>query len=157
MTTAAGSWLTRVPRLDSPDLAFVQHVSHSILDRLAADRNLLTTLVDEVIAHPSRLAASRVTLLLNRLSLWEAPDHSFEIRLNMNPRPENQLVPHDHCYAFATHILTGGYVHAVRRRTDGMGGPFTGADLQPAIVTVRTSRQRVRARPLDGAPGRDGA
>lgn len=136
MTTAADSWLTQVPCLDMPDLAFVQHVSFSILDRLAADRNLLTTLVDEVLSHPSRMAASRVTLLLNRLSLWEAPDHSFEIRLNMNPRPENQLVPHDHCYAFATHILTGGYVHVVRRRTDGREGPFTGADLQPAIVTV---------------------
>ena len=136
MTTAADSWLTQVPCLDMPDLAFVQHVSFSILDRLAADRNLLTTLVNEVLAHPSRMAASRVTLLLNRLSLWEAPDHSFEIRLNMNPRPENQLVPHDHCYAFATHILTGGYVHVVRRRTNGWEGPFTGADLQPAIVTV---------------------
>ncbi|WP_405653895.1 hypothetical protein [Streptomyces sp. NBC_00019] len=108
----------------------------SIPDRLATDRNLLTTLVDEVVHHPARLAASRVTLLLNRLSLWEAPDHSFEIRLHMNPRPENQLVPHNHCYAFATHILTGGYVHVVRRRTDGWQGPFTGADLQPAIVTI---------------------
>ncbi|MFF7476992.1 hypothetical protein [Streptomyces sp. NPDC008092] len=129
-------WLMQVPCLDMPDLTYVQHVSLSILDRLSADRNLLTTLVDEVLTLPGRLAASRVTLLLNRLSLWEAPDHSFEIRLNMNPRPENQLVPHDHCYAFATHVLTGGYVHVVRRRTDGWEGPFTGADLQPAIVTV---------------------
>lgn len=136
MTTAAGSWLTRVPCLDTSDLAFVHHVSDSILHRLSKDRNLLTTLVNEVMTHPSRLAASRVTLLLNRLSLWEAPDHSFEIRLNMNPRPENQLVPHDHCYAFATHILTGGYVHVVRRRTNGWQGPFTGADLQPAVVTL---------------------
>ncbi|MFJ8142727.1 hypothetical protein [Streptomyces sp. NPDC096013] len=136
MTTAAGSWLTQIPCLDTSDLAFVQHVSHSILERLSKDRNLLTTLVEEVMAHPSRLAASRVTLLLNRLSLWEAPDHSFEIRLNMNPRPEHQIVPHDHCYAFATHILTGGYVHVVRRRTNGWQGPFTGADLRPAIVTL---------------------
>ncbi|MFF4256680.1 hypothetical protein ACFY1L_36390 [Streptomyces sp. NPDC001663] len=132
----ADSWLTQELCLDVSDLDYVQHVMRSILDRLATDRNLLTTLVDEVVNHPSRLAASRVTLLLNRLSLWEAPDHSFEIRLNMNPRPENQLVPHDHCYAFATHILTGGYVHVVRRRTNGWEGPFTGADLQPAIVTV---------------------
>ncbi|MEH0576813.1 MULTISPECIES: hypothetical protein [Streptomyces] len=132
----AESWLTQVPCLDTPDLTYVQHVSRGILDRIAADRNLLTTLVDEVLQNPDRLAASRVTLLLNRLSLWEAPDRSFELRLNMNPRPENQLVPHDHCYAFATHILAGGYVHVVRRRTDGWKGSFTGADLQPAIVTV---------------------
>ncbi|MDX3578111.1 hypothetical protein [Streptomyces sp. FL07-04A] len=134
--TAADSWLSQVPCLDTPDVAYVQHVSCSVLDRIAADRTLLTALVDAVLTDPDRLAASRVTLLLNRLSLWEAPDRSFEIRLNMNPRPENQLVPHDHCYAFATRILAGGYVHVVRRRTDGRRGPFTGADLQPAIVTL---------------------
>lgn len=133
---SAGTWLPQVPCLDTPDLTFVQHVSRSILDRIAADRNLLTTFVEGVLTQPDRLAASRVTLLLNRLSLWEAPDRSFEIRLNFNPRPENQLVPHDHCYAFATHILAGGYVHVTRRRTDGWEGPFTGADLQPAIVTL---------------------
>ncbi|MGW0576489.1 hypothetical protein ACWD25_11070 [Streptomyces sp. NPDC002920] len=132
----ADSWLAQAASLDTSDLAYVQHVSDTLLDRLVTDRTLLTTLVDEVGAHPARLAASRVTLLLNRLSLWEAPDRSFEIRLNMNPRPENQLVPHDHCYAFATRILTGGYIHVVRRRTDGWDGPFTGADLQLAIVTL---------------------
>lgn len=52
-----------------PYLAFVQHVSHSVLDRVSADRNLLTTLVEEVMARPPRLAVSRITLLLNRLSL----------------------------------------------------------------------------------------
>ncbi|WP_433456380.1 hypothetical protein ACQPXS_46655 (plasmid) [Streptomyces sp. CA-142005] len=82
------------------------------------------------------MSASRITLLLNRLSLYQAPDRGFEIRLNINPRPDNQRVPHDHCYAFATRILTGGYVHVLRRRTDGWTGPFTGADLEPAVVTV---------------------
>jgi len=100
------------------------------------DRELLTRLVDELPAAPERLANCRVTLLLNRLCLYMAPDRGFEIRMNMNPRLANQLVPHDHCYNFAARILRGGYVHVVRRRTDGLNGPFTRADVEPAIVTV---------------------
>ncbi|MFJ9360798.1 hypothetical protein [Streptomyces mirabilis] len=125
-----------MPSLDIPDLREVHRISRALLDQLADDRDLLTLLVSEVLHDPERLAASRVTLLLNRLSLYQAPDRGFEIRLNMNPRPDNQLVPHDHRYAFATRILAGGYLHVVRRRTDGWDGPFTGADLEPAIVTV---------------------
>ncbi|MFD7282157.1 hypothetical protein ACFV80_35305 [Streptomyces sp. NPDC059862] len=82
------------------------------------------------------MGASRVTLLLNRLSPYLAPERGFEIRLNMQPRRDNQLVPHDHCYTFATRILTGGYVHVVRRRTNGWEGPFASADLEPGIVTI---------------------
>ncbi|MFJ2566563.1 hypothetical protein ACIO02_27140 [Streptomyces sp. NPDC087568] len=136
MLKTAASWLDRVPSLDLDDLLEVQRISRALLDRLAGDRDLLTQLVNEVLHDQARMDASRVTLLLNRLSLYQAPDRGFEIRLNMNPRPENQLVPHDHCYAFATRILTGGYVHVVRRRTNGWSGPFTGADLEPAVVTI---------------------
>lgn len=136
MLTSAASWLDAVPPLDMDDLRRFQRISRVMLDRLADDRKLLTQLVNEVLHDPDRLSTSRVTLLLNRLSLYQAPDRAFEIRLNMNPRPDNQRVPHDHCYAFATRILTGGYVHVVRRRTDGWEGPFTGADLEPAVVTV---------------------
>jgi hypothetical protein len=132
----ATSWLDGVPSLDLDDFREVQRTSSALLERLAGDRELLTRLVDEVLHDQERMDASRVTLLLNRLSLYQAPDRGFEIRLNMNPRPENQLVPHDHCYAFATRILTGGYVHVVRRRTNGWSGPFTGADLEPAVVTI---------------------
>ncbi|MFJ3309673.1 hypothetical protein ACIPSA_43055 [Streptomyces sp. NPDC086549] len=132
----ATAWLAQVPSLDRPSLREVQIISHDLLNRLADDRALLTRLVNDVLTDPDRLSASRVTLLLNRLSLYEAPDRGFEIRLDMNPRPANQLVPHDHCYAFASRILTGGYIHVVRRRTDGRDGPFTGADVQPAVVTI---------------------
>lgn len=136
MKTVTSSWLVKAPSLDRPSLREVQFISRDLLNRLAGDRVLLTRLVNDVLTDPDRLSASRVTLLLNRLSLYEAPDRSFEIRLNMNPRPDNQLVPHDHCYAFATRILTGGYVHVVRRRTDGWEGPFTGANLEPAVVSI---------------------
>lgn len=136
MLRTAASWLDRVPSLDLHDLREVQRISHTLLHRLARDRELLTRLVNEVLHDQERMDASRVTLLLNRLSLYQAPERGFEIRLNMNPRPENQLVPHDHCYAFATRILTGGYVHVVRRRTNGWAGPFAGADLEPAVVTI---------------------
>ncbi|MFI1677564.1 hypothetical protein [Streptomyces sp. NPDC020607] len=130
------SWLAGIPSLDTLDLREMQRISRDLLDHLAADRKLLTRLVDGIQDDADRLANSRITLLLNRLSLYQAPDRGFEIRMNMNPRPENQRVPHDHCYAFATRVLTGGYVHVVRRRTDGWEGPFRGDDLEPGIVTV---------------------
>ncbi|MER6629016.1 hypothetical protein ABT301_12335 [Streptomyces sp. NPDC000987] len=136
MLNSTGSWLDALEPLDVDDLREFQRTARAMLNRLAGDRELLTRLVDNVLYDPDRMADSRVTVLLDRLSLYQAPDRSFEIRLNMNPRPDNQRVPHDHCYAFATRILSGGYVHVLRRRTDGWTGPFTGADLEPGIVTV---------------------
>ncbi|MEV6758399.1 hypothetical protein [Streptomyces sp. NPDC051214] len=130
------SWLAEVPSLHTLDLRDVQRISHELLDHLAGDRKLLTQLVDEICDDADLMANSRVTLLLNRLSLYQAPERGFEIRINMNPRPGNRRVPHDHCYAFATRVLTGGYVHVVSRRTDGWEGPFTGDNLQPGIVTI---------------------
>ncbi|MFC9534445.1 hypothetical protein ACFT38_28460 [Streptomyces sp. NPDC056975] len=130
------SWLDLVPSLDRGNLRDMQRLSRQILDGLAGDRSLMSRLVEEIPYDPERIAHSRVTLLLNRLSLYRAPDDGFEIRMNMNPRLDNQLVPHDHCYAFATRILQGGYVHVVRRRTNGWEGAFTGDDLEPAIVTI---------------------
>ncbi|MEV0528571.1 hypothetical protein AB0I66_34630 [Streptomyces sp. NPDC050439] len=129
------SWLAEVPSLDTLDLRDVQRISHELLDHLAGDRKLLTRLVDEIPDDADLMANSRVTLLLHRLALYQAPERGFEIRMNMNPRPGNQRVPHDHCHAFATRVLTGGYVHVVRRRTDGWEGPFTGDDLELSIVT----------------------
>ncbi|MFJ5121888.1 hypothetical protein [Kitasatospora sp. NPDC088548] len=108
----------------------------AVLDRLASDRRLLGRLVAEIEHDPERLEASRVTLLLNRLSLYRANERGFEIRVNMNPRHANQLVPHDHAYNFAVHVLAGGYVHVMRRRTDSWTGEFTSADLVPSVVTV---------------------
>ncbi|MYW67166.1 hypothetical protein GTY65_24305 [Streptomyces sp. SID8379] len=128
------TWLDDFLAEDRSDVRDVQRVARVVLDRLSKDRGLLTKLVDAIPDDPARIAASRVTVLLNRLSLYEA--HGFEIRLNLNPREDNQLVPHDHCYTFATRILRGGYVHVVRRRTNGWEGPFGGDDVEPAIVTV---------------------
>ncbi|WP_405914559.1 hypothetical protein [Streptomyces sp. NBC_00728] len=130
------SWLESVPSLDTLNLREVQQISRNLLDRLAEDKGLLTQLVDQIPHDPERLANCRVTLLLNRLSLYQATDRSFEIRMNMNPRLDNQRLPHDHCYAFSTRILTGGYVHVIRRRTDDGDGPFSRTDLAPGIVTV---------------------
>ncbi|MGW6270754.1 hypothetical protein [Streptomyces sp. NPDC055060] len=129
-------WLDEVPSLDTPNLRDVQQISGDTLNRLAADRKLLTRLVYEILHDPQRLANSRSTLLLNRLSLYQAPERGFEVHLNLNVRPDNQRAAHDHCYTFATRILTGGYVHVVRRRTDTGSGAFSERNLEPGIVTI---------------------
>ncbi|WP_158689435.1 hypothetical protein [Streptomyces viridosporus] len=49
----------------------MQRISRALLDRLAGDRDPLTRLVNEVLHDQERMDASRVTLLLNRLSLYQ--------------------------------------------------------------------------------------
>ncbi|UFQ99772.1 hypothetical protein KBP30_00305 [Streptomyces sp. Go40/10] len=87
------SWPDAVPPMDMDDLRTFERVSRMVLNRLADDRKLLTQLVNDVLQDPDSLVASRITLLLNRLSLYQAPDRGSEIRLNMNPWPDNQRVP----------------------------------------------------------------
>ncbi|KOV72290.1 hypothetical protein ADL00_05975 [Streptomyces sp. AS58] len=110
-------------------------VNRNLLNRLADDRTVLTRLVFGVLAD-LELAPTRVTLLSNRLSLYEAPDGSLDIRLDLDPQPDNQLFPHDHRYSFATRILIGGYIRVVRHRTNGRHSPFTRMILASAVLTI---------------------
>ncbi|EFE72078.1 predicted protein [Streptomyces viridosporus ATCC 14672] len=71
MLRAAASWLDHVPSLNLDDLREMQRISRALLDRLAGDRDPLTRLVNEVLHDQERMDASRVTLLLNRLSLYQ--------------------------------------------------------------------------------------
>ncbi|WP_329468559.1 hypothetical protein [Streptomyces sp. NBC_01431] len=129
-------WLDGWPSLqNAADLVAFQSSSEALLERLADDRRLLTQLVDEIERDPARLDGSRVTLLLNRLCVYQAPERGFEVRI-MNPRSANQLVPHDHAYHLSSRVLRGGYLHAVHRRTDAWEGFFSGDDLLPSVVSV---------------------
>ncbi|MEU9015078.1 hypothetical protein AB0D12_36185 [Streptomyces sp. NPDC048479] len=130
------AWLDAWPPMNVPDVRSTHREGSALLQGLDADRGLLTRLVHEIEHDPARLAGSRVTLLLDRLAHYQAPKRGFEVRLNMNPRRVNQEVPHNHSYNFVTRILTGGYVHVVRRRTDCGEGEFGQADLLPSIVAI---------------------
>ncbi len=131
-----GGWLGDVPDLRTVDLATF-HAQADVLDHLAGDRNLLTYLATSAIYDPERFAASRTTLLLDRIVLCAAEDRGFEIRLNTNPHPGNQRLPHDHAYSFTARVLTGGYLHVVHRRTNGRdSGPFASCDITPAVTTT---------------------
>ncbi|MGW3627811.1 hypothetical protein [Streptomyces sp. NPDC000880] len=135
-TSVWPAWLDAWPSMNAADVRSTHRQGTALLERLEADRGLLTRLVDEIENDTARLEGSRVTLLLDRLALYQAPKRGFEIRLNMNPRTVNQEVPHDHSYNFATRILAGGYVHVVRRRIDAGEGEFRTSDLLPAIVAI---------------------
>ncbi|MFF7183153.1 hypothetical protein [Streptomyces sp. NPDC008121] len=120
-------WLDNTPALGT-DLFDAHHRGTALVNRLAADLGLLTP------ADADRMASSRVTLLLDRLSVAWGID--FEARWNMNPRRINQEVPHDHGYNFTSRILRGGYLHVVRRRLDCWKGPLDSRALPPAIVVL---------------------
>ncbi|MFD5462826.1 hypothetical protein ACFWIQ_08345 [Kitasatospora sp. NPDC127059] len=125
-----------IPGLLGADLPKI-HAQLDALHHLAADRNALSYLVTTAALDYERFEASRTTLLLDRIVLCARPDHGVEIRLNTNPRPGNQRLPHNHAYPLGARVLTGGYVHAVSYRTDGWNtGPFTSDQLRPAVTTT---------------------
>ncbi|MFE7531619.1 hypothetical protein ACFU7Y_38815 [Kitasatospora sp. NPDC057542] len=131
-----GPRLEDIPGLHAADLRHI-HAQAGALHRLAADRTRLSYLVTTTVLTPDRYEASRTTTLADRLVLATADDRGFEIRLNTNPHPDNQQLPHTHAYPVTAHILTGGYLHTVHHRTDGKdNGYFTSRDLRPAVTTT---------------------
>ncbi|MFD5437630.1 hypothetical protein ACFWJ4_36445 [Kitasatospora sp. NPDC127067] len=84
--------LEDIPDLRAADLPRI-HAQSGVLRRLAADRVRLSYLVTTTVLAPERYEASRNTLLLDRLVLSAADGLGYEIRLNTNPRPGNQLLP----------------------------------------------------------------
>ncbi|MGW3183754.1 hypothetical protein ACWDD9_31235 [Kitasatospora sp. NPDC001119] len=132
----AGPGLEDVPDLRAADLPRI-HAQSGVLHRLAADRGRLSYLVTTTVLAPERYEASRTTPPLDRLVLSKADDLGYEIRLNANPRPGNQLLPHDHAYPFAARVLTGGCLHTVFLHTGGRAdGPFSSRGLRPAVTTT---------------------
>ncbi|MEV7465386.1 hypothetical protein AB0O20_02580 [Streptomyces kronopolitis] len=113
--------------------------TRTVLRALAHDRALLTSLVTSIGSDPDRLARCETNPLINRLVLAEDTSGAdqWQLRLHVFQDGRLELIPHDHKYPFAVHVLTGGYAQVWNRRTVGrQTGPFTSADLAPGLVTV---------------------
>ncbi|MET7606265.1 hypothetical protein ABZS96_27880 [Streptomyces avermitilis] len=110
------------------------------LRALADDRELLSGLVTSIGSDHARLARCETNPLVNRLVLAEDTSGAdrWQLRLHTFQDGRLELIPHDHKYPFAVHVLTGGYAQVWNRRiaADGQTGPFTSADLAPGLVTV---------------------
>jgi len=109
------------------------------LRALADDRELLTGLVTSIGCDPGRLARCETNPLINRLVLAEDASGAdrWQLRLHIFQDGRLELIPHDHKYPFAVHVLTGGYAQVWNRRTSGrQTGPFTSTDLAPGLVTL---------------------
>ncbi|MFE0045214.1 hypothetical protein [Streptomyces albireticuli] len=129
------NWLDHLT-VDHRDLRTAHSRRAQILNRLAADKPLLTELVHGIEHNPRLLHESEVHPLIHRLVLYQDDARGFQIRLHLSPGHGDELVPHDHKYSFTTRILAGAYTHVWRRRTDTSDGEFTAADLTPGIVTI---------------------
>jgi hypothetical protein len=111
--------------------------SRTALHHLAANPALLTDLVDAIGRDPHRLARCETHPIISRLSLAEDPAGHWALRLHVFTDGQRDLVPHDHKYPFAVHLLSGGYLHVWNRRTGPEhSGDFTSAELRPGIVTL---------------------
>ncbi|MFF9785720.1 hypothetical protein [Streptomyces nigrescens] len=135
MAPAAPSWLDDLPAFDDADLRASHFARSEILERLSANRTLLTRLVHEIEHDPHRLAESEIHPLINRLVLYQDDTRGMQIRLHMSPGAR-ELVPHDHKYSFTVKILRGAYIHVWRRRTDTNEGDFTAGDIEPGVITI---------------------
>ncbi|MFD7454104.1 hypothetical protein [Kitasatospora sp. NPDC059827] len=131
-----GTSLQDIPYLHHATLAQL-HAQQDALHHLAVHKSTLSYLTTTAVLDYERFEASRTTLLLDRIVLALDTWRGFEIRLNTNPRPANQRLPHTHGYPFGARVLTGGYLHTVSSRTDGRDtGPFTADQLCPAVTTT---------------------
>ncbi|MFC9329226.1 hypothetical protein [Kitasatospora sp. NPDC057015] len=111
--------------------------SRQALRALAANRALLTELVEAVPRKPELMRRCEQYPVMSRLVLAEHPHGTWGLRMHIFHGVERDLIPHTHKRPFASHILAGGYLHAWHRRTDHQSaGPFTAADLTPAIVSL---------------------
>ncbi|MFF9785718.1 hypothetical protein [Streptomyces nigrescens] len=110
-----------------------------ILHAVAKDHGMLTALVASLVHDMGRLRRCEANPLVDRLVLAEdtTGGDRWQLRLHAFPMGELELIPHDHKYPFAVHVLHGGYLHAWNRRTGAaQKGPFTSVDLAVGTVTV---------------------
>ncbi|MFE0045216.1 hypothetical protein [Streptomyces albireticuli] len=111
-----------------------------ILSALADDRPLLTAMVERTGRDPRLLARCESHPIVSRLCLAQHPGNRWQLRLHVFRDDEKDIVPHDHKYPFAVHVLAGGYAHAWNRRTGtAQSGDFASTGITPALVTLETA------------------
>ncbi|MFB7470015.1 hypothetical protein [Kitasatospora sp. NPDC056184] len=130
-------------RLDAVDWGDPrEHVidAAAILRDLADNRELLSSLVHGVPDTPRLMARSEQHPVMTRLLLTEHPEARWCLRLHYFHGALRDLTPHTHKRPFVARTLTGNYLHAWHRRTDGReAGPFTSAELTPGIIAVENA------------------
>ncbi|OKI10233.1 hypothetical protein A6A06_01770 [Streptomyces sp. CB02923] len=96
---------------------------------------MLTWLVDRPAHDRELLADADHHPVMDRLTLWRDPERGVYLRLHVSPGT-NELIPHDHKYAFTTYILRGSYTHVWRRRQAPYSGEFTSDQAPLGLVSV---------------------
>lgn len=127
-------WLSTEVTIDWTDLRAAHAQCRSVLRRLAADRSLLTSLVDRLADDKELLADADHHPVMDRLTLWRDAKRGIYLRLHVSPGT-NELIPHDHKYSFTTYILHGSYTHVWRRREGSYHGDFTSDEAPLGLVT----------------------
>lgn len=128
------NWLGTGFAIDWTDLRLAHAQCRSVLTELAADRELLTNLVDRVAIDEVLFADANHHPVMDRLTLWRDIDRGIYLRLHVSPG-NNELIPHDHKYSFTTYILRGSYTHVWRRRSVSYSGSFTAEKAPLGLVT----------------------
>ncbi|CAM4360170.1 hypothetical protein NONI108955_22545 [Nocardia ninae] len=128
------NWVSSEVFIDWTDLRSAHAQCRSVLTRLAADRDLLTLLVDRIADDEDLFRDADHHPVMDRLTLWRDMERGIYLRLHVSPG-NNELIPHDHKYSFTTYILRGSYTHVWRRRTAPYRGKFSSEHVPLGLVT----------------------
>lgn len=105
-----------------------------ILHRLAGDRPLLASLIDDVPKSARLFAMCEHHQLLDRIVLYDGLDRGFRIRVHISTNDSLDR-PHDHRFSFASLILRGVYRHVRHVVDEEITGDIEPSRLRQVFVS----------------------
>jgi hypothetical protein len=104
--------------LDWADLPRTHDTTRELLAEIAADRDGLRSLVEQVRDQPELMQMCERHRLLDKIVVFDGGSNGVRLRVHISTK-EHRDRPHDHRFSFTSRILTGGYRHT---RHELMGG-----------------------------------
>lgn len=96
--------------LDWSDLPATHATTRELLTEIAADREGLRALVEQVRDQPELMQLCERHRLLDKIVVFDGGPNGVRLRVHISTR-EHRDRPHDHRFSFTSRILTGRYRH----------------------------------------------
>lgn len=96
--------------LDWSDLPAAHATTRELLTEIAADRDGLRALVEQVRDQPELMKLCERHRLLDKIVVFDGGPNGVRLRVHISTR-EHRDRPHDHRFSFTSRILAGGYRH----------------------------------------------
>jgi hypothetical protein len=111
------SWLNDVPPLDWSNFCEASAIAIQVLERLATDRDLMSTLTHRVLGDERLFGLCEQHALDDKIVIHDALEaQNFRIRWRLAADSEYERV-HHHRFSFATHVLRGTHHETIYRNS----------------------------------------